>query len=137
MIFINEVVIWQLVRLIVILTATMIYIVDGAFVAFYLTLCYVFLTAVFTLTVDFLAYRVTEMDYHICLGVSPYQTILKYSHMPWFEANTDIANFYLRLIYRDPVGRLCRLEFPLLFITATISWCISNKNSVKSMSEIF
>ena len=131
MIFLNEVIIWQLVRLFVIAKGSRIIIADDAFVAFFLTLGNVFLTATFTLSVDFMAFRVTEMDYHICLGDNPYRTILKFSSMPWFRAHVDPAAFYKDLVYRDPMGVLFRLELPLLLIIAMVSWCISNRGQVR------
>ena len=131
MIFLNELIIWQLVRLFVITKGTKIIVVDDDFVAFFLTLGNVFLTATFTFSVDFMAFRVTEMDYHICLGDSPYRTITKFSSMPWFEAHVDPVAFYKDLVYRDPMGVLFRLELPLLLVIAMVSWCISNRGQVR------
>jgi hypothetical protein len=136
-IFFNEVAIWQLVRFVFIAKRTKLIINEDNLIAFYLTLCNIVLTVTFMVYVEMLSFRVTEIDYHICTGVDPYQTIFNLRDMPWFDKDMDLSPQFNKLVYTDPVGKLFRREFLLVLLFAIVSFYITNKERVRKMFCIF
>jgi len=130
-IFLNELAIWQFVRFVYIAKGANLTIMEDDLIAFYLTLCNVFLSAILIFTAATLSFQITEIDYHICTGVDPYQNILKLKQMPWFDKDMELIPLYNKLIYADPVGLLFRIEFSLVLFFTTVSYCITNKDMAR------
>jgi hypothetical protein len=137
LLFFNELAIWQFVRFLYIAKEAKLTLAEDNLIALYLTLSNIFLTATFIFAVEMLSFRVSEMDYHLCTGINPYQTIMKLHKMPWFDRSMEPIPMLSNLIYSDPVVKLFGAEFVLILFFAFISYCITNKDLVRILFSMY
>jgi len=108
------------------------------FAAVFLTLNNSVLSAVFIYTTHFLGYFTAEVDYHVCMGRNPSESIAKaFEYLSWnteeryekFQTINDVGK-------KDPMGLLI---LPLLLIgcvQAFIIWLYGNQRRLKRLCFI-
>ncbi len=129
-IFFNELAIWQFIRFICIAKGIRMRINEDDLIAFYLSLTNLIMSIAITTVGETLSFRISELDYHICIGVNPNESVLKLNRYFWHDNATEMIPQMNKLIDADPVVRLFRMEFLLIIFFAAVSYCIENKDTV-------
>jgi len=129
-IFFTELTIWQFVRFICIAKGFRMRINEDDLMAFYLTLANIILSIVVIVVGETLSFRISEIDYHLCTGVDPNESIMKLNQMLWQNTTTHVPRLG-KLMLADPVVKLFQIESILIFFFAAVSYCMTNKDKVR------
>jgi len=104
------------------------------FAARCITLCNIVVSGVVVATAQFLGFQNAEVDYHVCLGRDPQQTIreaFKYTKWLVVDEAKNITTFE-QVARGDPVSNVVIFLFLLLFAVSMSTWIFSSEGTVRA-----
>lgn len=106
---------------------------DEDFAAQCLTLCNIVLCAVVAMTTQLLGFHNAEVDFHVCLGKDPNETIRKtFQYMNWgVHGESKIITTFEEVTRKDPLSYLVIFLLILLSIVCILTLVCSGEASLK------
>jgi len=129
LVIVGELFAQQTIKFLYIFKWSLIAALNDDFTAFFLTLNNIFLCGIFSFTAYFLGYLTSEVDYHVCTGRDPNESIAEaFLYLSFKSSYTSVAVRSIENVnYQDPSTILVKITALLVFAETIMIWLYSRK----------